>query len=308
LLDILDQTKSVDAFLTAVSFLAEEPEARTAIPAVIRNAERLGIYGRFTLDEKASGAAMAKQLTAQLTQMAKGKKAVVPVQTEQKEIQPPPPPLTPPPLTPLSPLGRGVESEGRSSDSSFRAGPVQRETMNRKNPSPPTALPASGEKRLGAVGTGKDLWKRFKEQIASVSSQVWPKVENTGSVRELTDPCWPERYNYMANKEAGSAIGGVMNNGKVLDQTIWNYHFEPGTDRLTAGGLDHLAYLVRRRPQPEPHIYVQPSQDAGKDLAGLEKKAARLELDRKRKRAIESFLAAHMVGKQSKIQVLIQDP
>src|SRR5438132_1499098 len=33
-----------------------------------------------------------------------------------------------------------------------------------------------------------------------------------------------------------------------LNQTIWNHHFEWGTDQLTPGGLDHLAHLTRRRP------------------------------------------------------------
>ncbi len=74
LLEILGTTKSVDAFLTTVSLLADVvPEGRKVIPAVIRNAERLGIYGRHVLDENAMEGMVAKQLTAQLMQMARGK-------------------------------------------------------------------------------------------------------------------------------------------------------------------------------------------------------------------------------------------
>src|SRR5262249_55950255 len=43
------------------------------IPAVIRNAERLGIYGRYAIEEKAKGAEVAKDLTELIGKMIKGK-------------------------------------------------------------------------------------------------------------------------------------------------------------------------------------------------------------------------------------------
>ena len=64
-----------------------------------------------------------------------------------------------------------------------------------------------------------------------------------------------------------------VNNGQVLDQTIWNYHFEPGTDRLTAGGLEHLAYIARRRPHPDTAVYLQTAQDVAYDPASPDKLA-----------------------------------
>ena len=70
--------------------------------------------------------------------------------------------------------------------------------------------------------------------------------------RDLVDPCYPERYNYQARQEVVASYTPQEQNGHVLDQTVWNYDFEPGTDRLTGGGLEHLAYLARRRPQPDP--------------------------------------------------------
>src|SRR5262249_54632450 len=74
LLDLISQTKSVDAFLVSVSLLAEaKTEARQVIPAVIRNAERLGIYGRYAIEEQAKGAEVAKDLTELIGKMIKGK-------------------------------------------------------------------------------------------------------------------------------------------------------------------------------------------------------------------------------------------
>jgi hypothetical protein len=76
LLDILAQTKSVDAFLATVGLLAEmQGDEPSVIPTVIRNAERLGIYGRHALDKDGPGLELARQLTEQLTEMARGKTA-----------------------------------------------------------------------------------------------------------------------------------------------------------------------------------------------------------------------------------------
>ena len=61
--------------------------------------------------------------------------------------------------------------------------------------------------------------------------------------RDVVDPCWPERYNYVARQEVNAAFAPQVQNGHVLDQTVWNYDFEEGTDRLTAGGLERVAYL-----------------------------------------------------------------
>src|SRR5438270_3998263 len=85
--------------------------------------------------------------------------------------------------------------------------------------------------------------------------------------RNLVDPCYPERYEFASRQEVVGAMAPQVYNGHVLDQTVWNYHFEPGTDKLTTGGLDHLAYLARRRPAPDASIYVQTAQDVAYDAA-----------------------------------------
>src|SRR3989442_571602 len=79
--------------------------------------------------------------------------------------------------------------------------------------------------------------------------------------RDLVDPCYPERYEHAARVEVRSIFAPQVHNGHVLDQTIWNSYFEAGTDRLTPAGLEQLAYLVRRRPAPDPVVYLQLAQD-----------------------------------------------
>src|SRR5438876_1161430 len=73
--------------------------------------------------------------------------------------------------------------------------------------------------------------------------------------RNLVDPCYPERYEYAARQEVQAAFAPQVYNGHVLDQTVWNYHFEPGEAKLTKGGQEHLVYLARRRPCPDGTIY-----------------------------------------------------
>jgi capsid portal protein len=116
----------------------------------------------------------------------------------------------------------------------------------------------------------------------------------------------------MANKEVKAALAPQVNNGRILDQTIWSYHFEIGTDKLTPGGLEHLAYIARRRPCPDCMVYLQTATlaDLGYDFDNKNPDKlteARAELDIKRKQAIQKFLVAQTVG-QMAFQVAIHDP
>ena len=128
--------------------------------------------------------------------------------------------------------------------------------------------------------------------------------------RDLVDPCYPERYEYMARQEVNGAFAPQVSNGHVLDQTIWNYHFEAGTDRLTPGGLEHLAYLARRRPAADPVIYLQTAHDIAynPDKRG-DLTARRDDLDAKRAIAIKNFLAEQTAGSRPMdFQVLRHNP
>src|SRR5262249_8143750 len=89
----------------------------------------------------------------------------------------------------------------------------------------------------------------------------------------LADPCWPERYAYQARQEVYAASGPQVRNGHVLDQTVWNFHFETGSDKLHPAGIEHLNYLIRRRPHADTAIFVQTAGpgDVAYDPASPEK-------------------------------------
>lgn len=76
LLDVIEKTKSMDALLvTAAVLAAEKPNARQVVPTLIRNAERLGIYGRYALDKDAPEIAVVNQFTDLVLQISKDKAA-----------------------------------------------------------------------------------------------------------------------------------------------------------------------------------------------------------------------------------------
>src|SRR5262249_17343864 len=79
------------------------------------------------------------------------------------------------------------------------------------------------------------------------------------------DPCYPERYVYTARKEVTAAFAPQVQNGRVLDQTIWNFYFDQASDRLNAGGMDCLDTLIRRRPSPDPRIFLATARDLSFD-------------------------------------------
>lgn len=83
--------------------------------------------------------------------------------------------------------------------------------------------------------------------------------------RNAVDPSWPERYNHTARAETLALFQAQAANGAYLDQTVWNYHFEPATDKLTASGIERLDYLVRKRGLPDGKVYLQTARDIGFD-------------------------------------------
>jgi hypothetical protein len=126
---------------------------------------------------------------------------------------------------------------------------------------------------------------------------------------DLVDPCYPQRYEYQSRQEVHQSFGPQVNNGHVLDQTIWNYHFEPGTATLTPAGIEHLAYLARRRPCPDPTVYLQVAQDIPYDPANFaDFVEARNKLDNKRIQAIQDYLTAETSGRNVSFNVVRHDP
>lgn len=126
---------------------------------------------------------------------------------------------------------------------------------------------------------------------------------------DLVDPCYPQRYSAAARRSVTEALGAQVNNGRVLDQTIWNYHFEPGSDRLNEGGYERLNALIQRRPAPDPVIYLQTASNTVYDPADPQKYIQeRTDLDRRREAAIKNYLNARTAGSGLEFQVVCHDP
>jgi hypothetical protein len=131
----------------------------------------------------------------------------------------------------------------------------------------------------------------------------------TGCYRNLVDPCYPERYEYMSRVETNTAFAPQVHNGRVLDQTVWNTDFETGTEKLTPGGIEHLARLARRRPCPDPVVYLQTAQDIPYDQVIPQKLAEeRARLDGLRLQAIQNYLAQAGGSHPAPFQVVVHDP
>jgi len=125
--------------------------------------------------------------------------------------------------------------------------------------------------------------------------------------REIVDPCYPARYEAESRNLVISGLAPQVNNGHVLEQTIWNYNFEAGTDKLTTGGVQTLVYLARRRPSPDPVVYVQTAQDISTE--NFDKFAdERSKLDNKRIESVRKALAALTAGRGVNFEVLVHDP
>jgi hypothetical protein len=125
----------------------------------------------------------------------------------------------------------------------------------------------------------------------------------------FVDPCYPERYEWEARQPVYEAFGTQAANGHVLDQTVWSYQFEPGTDKLTPAGMLHLDYLARRRPEPDPKVWLQTASDVAYDPAAVEKFVnGREELNQKRVQAIYKYLQATTAGRPVAFEVAVHDP
>jgi len=127
--------------------------------------------------------------------------------------------------------------------------------------------------------------------------------------RNLVDPCQMERYSSVARQEVISGFTPQVQNGRILDQTMWNWYFEAGTDKLNPSGYDKLDQIVRRRPMPDSRIFLA----TARDLTYNSEKAAefpdaRRELDNKRGNAIQKYLMAQTAGRPMIFDVLVHDP
>jgi hypothetical protein len=126
---------------------------------------------------------------------------------------------------------------------------------------------------------------------------------------DLADQCWPERYAQESRKLVHANIEPQVQNGHILDQTIWNEHFDRGSEKLNASGMDKLDQLARRRPAPDTKIFLQTTRDLNYDAAKAEEYVTkRSELDGKRIAAIQKYLNTTTSGRGLSFEVAVHDP
>jgi hypothetical protein len=126
---------------------------------------------------------------------------------------------------------------------------------------------------------------------------------------DWVDPCWPERYSAVARAEVLDPFAAQATNGAVLDATLWNYHFEPASKKLTPAGMEKLDYLVRRRPGPELHLFVQTARDTAYLPDATDKFVAdRAKLDADRIEEVKKYFSSQVAAKGAKPDVAIIDP
>jgi hypothetical protein len=127
--------------------------------------------------------------------------------------------------------------------------------------------------------------------------------------QKCVDPCWPERYAATARQEVVAAFAPQVQNGHMLDQTMYNSAFETSGDRLTAGGMDQLDTMLRRRPTPDPRIFLATARDLNYDPANPDALVkAREDLDNRRVAAIQKYVAAQTAGRPMNFEVVVHDP
>ena len=125
----------------------------------------------------------------------------------------------------------------------------------------------------------------------------------------VVDPCWPQRYSSQARDEVIAPFATQAANGEIIAQTIWNYHFETTTDKLTPSGVEALDTIVRKRPGPNGMVYIQTARDIAWETEKADRFAAdRAALDSKRIAAVQKYLASQSAAKGTAFNVVALDP
>jgi hypothetical protein len=127
--------------------------------------------------------------------------------------------------------------------------------------------------------------------------------------RSWVDPCYPERYNAVARQETVAPFAAQANNAHVLEQTIWNWQFESGTDKLNSAGMAKLDALARQRPAPDARLYLQAARDVVVTPANADKLGElRQDLTAKRAAAVQKYMASQPSITPVAYEIYVHDP
>ncbi len=110
--------------------------------------------------------------------------------------------------------------------------------------------------------------------------------------RNAVDVCYPERYQHAARQAVIAPFAQQVENGHFLNQTLWNYYFDAGSDKLSPAGMEKLDSLTRTRPAPDSKLYLQTARDITVTPDNVVKLAElRNDLDAKRAVAVQKYMA-----------------
>ena len=120
--------------------------------------------------------------------------------------------------------------------------------------------------------------------------------------RDVVDPYYPKRYNVDARNSVRASLAPQVSNGNVLDQTVWDFHFEKEKPELNAMGKDHLKRLARRRPVAQEVIFLQVAQNP-------DEKVNNKELNKVRSETVKAYMNKISEDKvHPEFQVVLHDP
>ena len=120
--------------------------------------------------------------------------------------------------------------------------------------------------------------------------------------RDVVDPYYPKRYSVEARNSVRASLAPQVSNGNVLDQTVWDFHFETGKPELNAMGKDHLKRFARRRPAAQEVIFLQVAQNPDEN-------ANNKELNKARSENIKTYMTKISQDKvHPEFQVVLHDP
>jgi hypothetical protein len=125
--------------------------------------------------------------------------------------------------------------------------------------------------------------------------------------RNWVDVSWPDRYNYAARQSVVAPFAQQAASGHFMNQTLWNFYFEPSSDKLTPGGMDKLNALAHATPGPDTRIYLQHSHDMAVTQENLDKIGPlRNDLDARRAAMVQRYMAGSF-GPRMDYEVLVHD-
>ncbi len=163
------------------------------------------------------------------------------------------------------------------------------------------AILVSGLSSLGCVHTG-----------SGSGSGGAARADGHGAIgdkwRNAVDPCYPERYNHAARQAVVAPFAQQVHNGHVLNQTLFNWYFEFGTDKLTPAGAEKLDSLARVRPAPDSKLYIQTARDIPANTDTAKIAAVRDDLDAKRAAAIQKYMAGQPALTPVTYEIFVHDP